>query len=160
MQTDFQRAAGKLLLGLVATMGLTHTAWAQGNGRTMALLPQYEQECSACHIAFPPTLMPAASWARIMGNLSHHFGTDASLDAGAMKEISGWIGLHAGTYKRVHEEPPQDRITRSVWFVRQHDEVSAATWKIPAVKSAANCGACHTTAKQGDFHERNVRIPR
>ena len=44
--------------------------------------------------------------------------------------------------------------------MREHDEVPAATWKLPAVKSAANCAACHTQADQGDFNEHNVRIPR
>ena len=55
---------------------------------------------------------------------------------------------------------PQDRITRTAWFVRKHDEVAPATWKLPAIKSAANCGACHTTADQGDFNENKIRIPR
>jgi nitrate/TMAO reductase-like tetraheme cytochrome c subunit len=160
MKQVFRYSEFKLLLALVATCGIGHTAQAEGNGRTIPLLPAYQQECAACHVAYPPTLMPAASWARIMGNLSKHFGTDASLDEAKGKEVSGWIAAHAGTYKRVSEEPPQDRITRTAWFVRKHNEVSAATWKLPAVKSAANCGACHTSADKGDFSERNVRIPR
>ncbi len=95
-----------------------------------------------------------------MGNLSRHYGTDASLDPTSVKELSIWLGANAGTTKRVNGTPPQDRITRSPWFIREHDEVAPATWKLPAVKSAANCTACHTQADQGDFSERNVRIPR
>lgn len=95
-----------------------------------------------------------------MGNLPRHFGTDASLDPATVKEIAAWLDTNAGTFKRVREEPPEDRITRSSWFVREHDEVKAATWKLPAVKSAANCAACHTQAAQGDFDERSIRIPR
>ena len=56
--------------------------------------------------------------------------------------------------------PPQDRITRSAWFLREHGEVRPATWALPAVKSAANCAACHTRADQGEFRERDIRIPR
>ena len=138
----------------------TPIARADGNGRMVPLLPQYKQECAACHTAYPPTLMPAASWARIMGKLDQHFGTDASLDAATVQALSTWINANAGTYKRVREEPPQDRITRTAWFVRKHDEVAPATWKLPAVKSPANCGACHTTADQGDFNENKIRIPR
>ncbi len=37
---------------------------------------------------------------------------------------------------------------------------TAATWKLPAVKSAANCEACHVQANAGDFSERNIRMPR
>jgi len=150
----------RVLIGLLASTGLAHSAMAEGNGRTIPLLPLYQQECAACHVAYSPTLMPAASWTHIMNNLPTHFGTDASLDPATLKEISGWVNAHAGTYKRVSEMPPQDRITRTVWFERKHREVSAATWKLPAVKSAANCAACHTQADKGDFNEHNIRIPR
>jgi len=127
---------------------------------SVPLLPAYQQECAACHIAYPPGMLPAASWQRLMGNLQNHYGTDASLDAATVKQLSVWLNTHAGTYKRVSAPPPDDRITRSAWFIREHDEVPAATWKRPAVKSAANCAACHTQADQGDFRERNIRIPR
>jgi mono/diheme cytochrome c family protein len=150
----------RLLTAAIAASGFAHTALAEGNGRSVPLLPLYKQECAACHVAYSPTLMPAASWIRIMANLPKHFGTDASLDATTLKELSGWIGANAGTYKRVSEEPPHDRITRTAWFDRKHREVAAATWKLPAVKSAANCGACHTKAYSGDFNERNIRTPR
>lgn len=160
MSLQLRSFFGRLAFGLIAAGAFTHSAMAEGNGRMVPLLPKYQQECAACHIAYSPTLMPAASWRRIMGNLPKHFGTDASLDAATVKELSGWINSHAGTYKRVKEEPPQDRITRTAWFIRKHDEVSAASWKLPAVKSASNCIACHTTAEKGDFNEHNVRIPR
>ena len=127
---------------------------------SVPLLPKYRAECASCHVAYPPGMLPAASWQRLMQDLPQHFGTDASLDAATVKELSAWLVANAGTYKRVREEPPQDRITRSAWFLRKHDEVSPATWRLPAVKSAANCAACHTSADQGDFNEHRVRIPR
>jgi hypothetical protein len=68
-------------------------------------------------------MLPAASWQRIMGGLDRHYGTDAALDAATVQQISGWLQTHAGTYKRVTEAPPEDRITRSAWFVRKHDEI-------------------------------------
>jgi nitrate/TMAO reductase-like tetraheme cytochrome c subunit len=67
---------------------------------------------------------------------------------------------NAGSYKRVREEPPQDRLTRSAWFARKHHEVDAAVWKRASVKSAAQCNACHTQADKGLFDEHQVRIPR
>ncbi|MBC5784714.1 diheme cytochrome c [Ramlibacter sp. USB13] len=135
-------------------------ALADERRAAVPLLPQYRSECAACHIAYPPGMLPAASWQRLMANLPQHFGTDASLDAATVQSISHWLQANAGTYKRVREEPPQDRITRSAWFQRKHDDVSPATWKLPAVKSPANCAACHTTADQGVFDEHRVRIPR
>ena len=127
------------------------------------LLPAYQQECAACHLAYPPGLLPAASWRRLMADLPHHFGTDASVDAATLKQLSGWLEANAGTYKKVMRDPtppPQDRITKAAWFVREHDEIPPATWARPAIKSAANCAACHTRAEQGEFRERDIRIPR
>ncbi len=94
-----------------------------------------------------------------MDNLPRHYGTDASLDPALTRKLSAWLDANAGTGKRAREQPPEDRITRSAWFVREHDEVRAATWKLPAVKSAANCSACHTQAEQGDFNERRHPHP-
>lgn len=148
----------KPLLALASWMVL---ASALADSRpSVPLLPQYKQECAACHMAFPPGALPAASWQRIMSNLPKHYGTDASLDAATVRELSAWLKTQAGTWKRVDVPPRDDRITEAAWFVREHREVSAATWKLPAVKSAANCAACHTQAEQGDFRERNIRIPR
>jgi hypothetical protein len=123
-------------------------------------LPEYTQECASCHLAFPPGLLPAASWRRVIDNLPRHYGGDASLDPALTRKLSAWLEASAGAGKRAREQPPEDRITRAAWFVREHDEVSAATWKLPAVKSPANCHACHTQAEQGDFSERHIRTPR
>lgn len=131
------------------------------------LLPKYQQECASCHLAYPPGMLPAASWSRLMNNLPRHFGTDASLDAATVSEIDRWLQTHAadarGGSRRAAATatpPPEDRITRSAWFLHEHDEVAPAVWKRPSIKSPANCAACHTRADQGDFGERNIRIPR
>lgn len=128
--------------------------------RTVTPLPAYTQECAACHMAYPPGLLPAASWQRVMGRLSTHYGTDASLDATMTAALSAWLSANAGTGKRAREEPAQDRITRAAWFERKHREVEAATWKRPAIQSPSNCTACHARADQGDFDEHSIRIPR
>jgi cytochrome c peroxidase len=149
----------RVALGLLAAIGMSQAASA-AERKGAPLLPKYQQECGACHVAYPPGMLPAASWQRIMANLQRHYGTDASLDPATLKELSAWLDANSGTFKRVREEPPDARITRSAWFVRKHGEVPAATWKLAAVKSAANCAACHAGAEQGDFNEHNVRIPR
>jgi len=119
----------------------------------------YTQECAACHTAYPPGMLPARSWERIMTGLDKHYGTDASLDAATVQQLSTWLKVNAGTYKRVAEEPPQDRITRSAWFERKHRKVDPAVWKHASVKSAANCAACHTAADKGDYNDDNIRFP-
>jgi len=151
----------RVAIKCVAIVGALLAGVAQADSpQRVTPLPKYQQECVACHVAYPPGMLPAASWKRIMGSLDKHFGTDASLDEASVREISGWLQTHAGTYKRVSEEPPQDRITRSQWFVRQHREVDPQIWKQAAVKSAANCAACHTAADKGSFRESEIQFPK
>jgi hypothetical protein len=122
--------------------------------------PAYTLECAACHIAYPPAMLPARSWQRIMGTLQQHYGSDASLDAASARQLGAWLQANAGTYKHVDKEsPPQDRITRSAWFERKHRKIDAAVWKLDSVKSAANCAACHTGAERGDFDDDELRFP-
>ena len=149
-------------IALLPLSGALSAAWADAPGPTPPPLPQYQAECAACHLAYPPGLLPAASWQRLMAGLGRHFGTDASLDASTTRAISAWLAQHAGTYKRVNEEPPQDRISRSSWFLRKHNarEVSPEVWKRAAVGSPANCTACHAQADKGNFNEHDVKIPK
>lgn len=150
---------------LLLAIGLSLTAYSLAYADKARMLPSnmpaaYAQECAACHTAYPPGMLPARSWQRIMSGLDKHFGTDASLDPATVKQLSTWLQAHAGTYKRVAEEPPQDRITRAAWFVREHRKIDPAVWKHASVKSAANCAACHSTADQGDYGERSLQFPK
>jgi mono/diheme cytochrome c family protein len=92
---------------LIVTVSFMGSAQADGDKQMTPLLPQYKQECASCHTPYPPGMMPAGSWKRLMGGLSKHYGTDASLDAKDLRDISGWLQTQAGTYRRVSEEPPQ-----------------------------------------------------
>jgi len=146
----------------VALLALTAgtPAWADGGRLMPPNVPlAYTQECASCHLAYPPGLLPARSWQRLMGGLDKHYGSDASLDAALLQQINSWLQAHAGTYKRVSEEPPQDRITRSAWFERKHRKIDATVWKLGSVKSPANCAACHTGADRGAFDDDHLQFP-
>lgn len=120
----------------------------------------WKAECSACHLAYPPGLLPAASWQAMMNGLDQHFGTDASLDEATVKEILPFLTANAGREPKTTPAEPNLRITETAWFKHEHDEISAITWKNPKIKTAANCAACHTQAEQGNFDEDTVHIPR
>lgn len=121
-----------------------------------------KEECSACHIAFPAKRLPAASWQKLMANLGDHFGTDASIDDATLaKTITDHLVKNAGDPAKYSSSKGVPlRITETSWFIREHDEVRAAAWKRPSIKSAANCAACHQGAANGDYSERNIRIPK
>ncbi len=119
----------------------------------------YDSECASCHMAYPPGLLSAKSWENLMGNLGKHFGTDASVDPKMQTEITQWLIKNAATRQKYAEVAPENRITKTSWFIRKHDEVRAEVWKRASVKSPANCGACHTDAAKGSFSESNIKIP-
>jgi mono/diheme cytochrome c family protein len=130
----------------------------------------FQQECASCHLAYPPSMLPRASWRRLMGSLDQHFGENASLDPATQADILRFLEANAadaGTSsmgRRVMRQMgPQDaplRITDTRWFVRKHDEVARSVWSRKSIGSAANCAACHRQAEQGVFDEDTVRIPR
>ena len=151
----------RLLVGGLLSLAALSAAQADGPRVQPSPLPKYQQECAACHLAYPPGMLSATSWQRLMGSLDKHFGTNASLDAASQREISAWLTTHAGTYPREPDGTVPDRITRTRWFLRQHNEreIPPSVWKRPAVGSPSNCTACHTQAERGSFRERDIRIP-
>ena len=122
----------------------------------------WKTECSACHLAYPPALLPEDSWRRMMGQLGRHFGQDATLEPAAVKEITAFLVRNSAnrTGAKRGAQPAPLRITETGWFLREHDEVTPQTWKRANIGSPSNCGACHAGAAKGDYSERGIRIPR
>ncbi|MGZ8155203.1 MAG: diheme cytochrome c [Burkholderiales bacterium] len=152
--TTMQATATALVL--ISTLVLEPASAAPGGGATDE--QRWKAECSSCHVAYPPKLLSAQTWRRLMGGLDKHFGTDASIEPASEAAIGAYLEQNAGRKRGL--EATTLRITDTPWFRREHDELAPAVWTKPAVKSASNCGACHTAADSGDFRERNIRIPR
>ncbi len=153
-----------LLLPAITTAEEHGKGESGGKSLALALHPgqanaKWQQECSSCHIAYAPGLLPAESWRRVMAGLDKHFGTDASLTPAESREITDFL-VRNGTNRWSGTASPL-RITETSGFLREHrgDEVPAGAFKRTSVKSPANCQACHSGAAKGDFNERGVRIP-
>ena len=124
----------------------------------------FQEECSSCHIAYPPQMLDADSWRAVMNGLSKHFGSDASIDEQRRAAITDFLVSHSGGRKtgrtRDAGGKPLLRISETAYFKKEHREIAAATWQRASIRSASNCEACHTDAAQGRFSERALRIPR
>jgi hypothetical protein len=144
---------GTFALALAALTGAAHA-----DGSKAPPPAAYLQECGSCHAPFPAKMLPSASWRAVMTSLDKHYGTDASIDAPAAQALTQW--LTASPSNKVSVRPPQDRVTKSTYFLRKHSEVSAAVWARPSIKSAVNCTACHTRAAEGSYSEREIVIPK
>jgi cytochrome c551/c552 len=162
-----------LLAAASATLAiLSGTALAEGHGEKYGgenrgkpvqpsrLNAQWQQECGSCHIAYAPSLLPAESWRKVMAGLDKHFGSDASLTPQESRAITDFLVGNASMRWRPPTSPI--RITETAWFQRKHDshEIRPDIWKRAAIKSPANCAACHPGAEKGDFEEDRIRIPR
>jgi hypothetical protein len=138
--------------------GVSAPAWSGPDVRNVPILKEYANECAACHMAYPPGLLGAPAWGRIMSGLDKHYGSDASLDADTVRKISMWLEANASR-RRGMQNPPEDRITTSEWFVREHRQFTQQDWAHPSVGGASNCMACHQGADRYGFDDDNVRLP-
>lgn len=132
--------------------------------------PVYQAECGSCHMAYPPGLLPAVSWQKIMDGLADHFGDNAELEATTRETVTRYLLMHSadqGDYRRsramMRDMPVSaipTRITELPYFRHEHDEVpSRLVSDNPQVGSFANCIACHRNAERGSFSEHEIDIP-
>lgn len=120
----------------------------------------FREECGSCHLAFPPALLSAPDWRRLMLSLDRHFGSDATVDQKTGAEISTFLERHAGKMAPVSQaKGALPRISQTARFIRKHKDIPARFWRDPRVKSVANCEACHANAASGSYSEHDIAIP-
>ena len=126
-------------------------------------LTAYQQECSVCHFAYPPGLLPAAAWKNITDGLPQHFAASVLLNSDTQSAIANWLQAKAINPDWVGTQmPPDNRITRAEWWLGIHKvskKLPAKVWKNLYVKSPSNCAACHRGAPSGEYNAKTVLIP-
>lgn len=132
---------------------------ARGARAAPAVDPEYAKECGACHLAYPPSLLPAASWRKLTSGLDRHFGQNAELDETTRAKLERWLVDHAGSAGGSEPAAPL-RISDAGWFRHEHREVAHRVGKGKQVASFADCAACHPAAARWDFDEDRATIGR
>ncbi len=135
-------------------------------------LPQdatWREECSACHLAFHPSLLPARSWQRMFDGQADHFGEDLALADATVAHLRRFAAANAAergadeaAWRIGHSLAPDAaplRITDTPYWRAKHREIAAAVWRRPNVRSKANCAACHRDAQAGTFNDAAMAIP-
>jgi hypothetical protein len=129
----------------------------------------YLKECGSCHMAYPPELLPARSWTKVVGSLQDHFGDSAQLDAATQQHIHDYLVAHAADNAQNEEsfqimqslrpgETPS-RITATPYIAGLHAAVLDPLWGgNPRPKTLAECGVCHYLAPKGNFTERRFSV--
>ena len=129
--------------------------------------PVFAEQCGACHLAFPASLAPAASWTAILADLKHHFGADASLAADQTAHIETWLVANAAEHwdtlpshlLRTQAADGSHRITHTPGWMGRHRHIAAAVFKAAPVYRRSDCTACHADAATGRFAPQNIAIP-
>lgn len=171
-----------LTLGLTAKLALSDDDHHEGYDRkwsnlfksTSGVAPvqnkKYAAECSSCHMAYQPGLLPARSWKKMMSTLDNHFDENAELDTQTLTELTQYLvdnSADKSSYRRsqkimrslANDDVPL-RITETPYIRRKHDEISQKMIKgNPKVGSLSNCLACHRSGDKGSFSEREINIP-
>ena len=128
---------------------------------------EYSAACGSCHMAYPPQLLPAASWREIVNG--DHFGVTLPLAEEQRDKILTWLeqnDVQSGSGKlakkaRKHLRGQQvGRITEIAYLQRKHRKIDDAVFKRPSIGSFSNCKACHPGAEQGRFRGRPRPHPR
>lgn len=125
--------------------------------------PVVKEECGSCHLAFAPSMLPARSWQRMMGDLKNHFGDDASLDPQVAARITDYLVANAadnGGQRRGEKlirglaaDAAPLRISELPKWVREHRKVPDWEWRHKDVRTRANCVACHADAERGYYDD-------
>jgi len=116
--------------------------------------PTVIKECSDCHMAFPPQTLTRAVWRNIIGNLSNHFGEDASLDAATVKHLLAYHEANASDVSdtwaamKWTADMSFNRLTEGPRFIDKHGNCGPEVWIHTKVKSKSNGQACHTTMQK------------
>lgn len=128
----------------------------------------YTDSCGACHFAYQPELLPAASWKKILEGTDDHFGETVDLDEDVRLEISEYLASNAaetssakiaGKIMGCLGGTTPLRITDIPCFRKEHHEITPQTIQRKAVGSLSNCIACHRTAESGVYDDDSVSIP-
>ncbi len=130
----------------------------------------YIKECGSCHMAYPPGLLPARSWEKLMQGLGNHFGDVAELDSNTLAALTRYLvdnSADRSVYRRsrkimrsIGAGDTPSRITEVPYIQYEHREIPTRLVLDNAeVRSLGNCVACHRRVAHGYFSEREIRIP-
>lgn len=125
----------------------------------------WAKECSDCHVAYTPGLLPTRSWERMLDEQDRHFGEDLSLSPAILARLRAAV-RPPETYaewrsaRSVAPGQSPQRITELRWWRHVHEGIEPARFKPPYSAGPHECNACHRDAASGIFHPRMVQNPK
>ncbi|MGY6529768.1 MAG: diheme cytochrome c family protein [Cyanobacterium sp.] len=109
----------------------------------------YLENCSTCHIAIPPEVLPSDTWKTILENPLNHYGVRLE---GVIRFNQVLMWQYLSTHSRpisVNETEPRF-IAQSRYFFALHPGV-----EVPSPVTHTSCVECHSRASDFDFRTLN-----
>ncbi len=126
--------------------------------RALPMDAVWKTECSGCHLAYHPSLLPARSWSRMFAEQEAHFGEDLGLGGETLRHLEAFSASNAAealespvAWKMATTIPAASaplRITATPYWVQRHERLDAATWERV---HRLECEGCHRDADGGEF---------
>jgi hypothetical protein len=122
-------------------------------------------ECSGCHLAYPPGILPTASWDRMLGEQHEHFGEDLALSGAKLAVLRDYMlqtpaaSWSAWKLQRsaAASGAPQ-RVSEVAFWRHAHHDVPDSAFRPPTSAGRHDCEACHFDAQSGIFHPRMIHM--
>lgn len=108
----------------------------------------YLENCSTCHIAVPPAVLPSQTWKNLLQD-SQHYGVQLKplIDP---PRILVWKYLATFSRLQLQEEETPYRVNNSRYFKALHPKV-----KLPKPVQISSCVSCHPSAADFNFRRLN-----
>jgi len=134
---------------------------------TAALLPAaWGDECSSCHLAYPPCLLPERSWTALLAPGADHFGEDLALAEATRAKLQRIAATPAGADEwacwKMRAAVPANatplRITGTPGWREVHAALGPDSFKPPISAGRHDCAACHEDAPSSTFDPRRIHL--
>ncbi|NJL10136.1 MAG: cytochrome C [Calothrix sp. SM1_7_51] len=104
----------------------------------------YLENCSTCHIALPPAILPTQTWKNLLED-SQHYGTQLKPLVDPPRTLV-WRYLSTFSRLKIEDEEIPYRIDKSRLFKALHPKV-----KLPRPVTMDSCVTCHAGASKYNF---------
>jgi hypothetical protein len=105
----------------------------------------YLTQCSSCHVAVPPAVLPRETWAALLNDTAHYGVTLEPLFRFDAQVIWNYLNAYSGP--QIEPRTPF-RIRNSAYFAALHPQVD-----LPPSLTINSCISCHPSARSFNFRE-------
>jgi hypothetical protein len=139
-------------------------------------------ECTDCHLAYQPQMLPQRSWRKLIEGLADHFGEELSLDGETRDGVLGYLLDNAANSGKTNKTSVKSkaskkkrgrrfmeglgrddapiRITETPRWRKKHRGLPDRVWADPRVEFRGQCASCHTEAERGRYDDdHGLRVP-